>query len=170
MNTRPIVARIRSGDGDEGDPLREALKEALSHWPGGVAVLVVREDDEVVALTINAFTAVSVDPPLVLVCVAEHAAILPSLLDAGRFTVNFLPESARAVAVGYAQNFPPGPPPFDDEGDPVMRGVLASLVCSTWALHPGGDHRIVVGRVERVVLGEEAPPLVYHRRNYRGLR
>jgi flavin reductase (NADH) len=51
----------------------------------------------------------------------------------------------------------------------VLRGALATLVCSLWAAHPGGDHRIVVGRVERVVFGPDTPPLLYHRRSYRPL-
>lgn len=170
MNSRPIVARIRAG-GDDEESLADRFREALSHWAAGVAVLAVRDDDEVLALTVSSVASVSLDPPLVLACVSGHAAILPSLLETGRFTLNLLGEDARAAAVGFAQGLPAPRGSFPEDGDPVLRGALASLVCAVDAAHPGGDHRIVVGRVERIEPGDaEEAPLVYYRRGYRGLR
>lgn len=174
MSPRPIVPTIRTGAGEPGaddDPALAAdFREALSLWPSGVAVVAVRDEDEVVALTVSAFASVSLRPPLVLVCVGEHAGILPSLEDAGRFTVSLLAGGQKRVAADLAEKLPPGAELFaGDAGDPVLVGALATLVCSLWEAYPGGDHRIVVGRVERVVFGPEAPPLLYHRRSYREL-
>ena len=170
MSPRPIVPGIRTGPADAGgeDPALAAdFREALALWPSGVAVVALREDDEVVAMTVSAFASVSLRPPLVLACIGEQAAILPSLLEIGRFTVSLLAAGQARLAAELADKLPPEDVFEDDEGAPLLRGALAALVCSLWAEHPGGDHRIIVGRVERVGFGSDAPPLVYHRRAYR---
>jgi flavin reductase (NADH) len=171
MSPRPIQPTIltRPQDADDDDAsLREAFREALSRWAGGVAVVAVREDDEVVAMTVSAFASVSMYPPLVLVCIDEHGHILPSLLAERRFTVNILGEGQKRLAAHFAEKLPSADDPFT-EADPVLHGSLAALVCTLWEAYPGGDHRIVVGQVERVVSGDDEPPLLYHRRRYRGL-
>jgi flavin reductase (NADH) len=171
MSPRPIQPGIatRPGDAEDGDAsLRTAFREALSGWASGVAVVAVRDDDEVVALTVSAFTSVSMYPPLVLVCIDEQGHLLPSLLDAGRFTVSLLAEGQKRLAAWYAGKPPSTDDPFTG-ADPVLHGSLSGLVCSVWEAYPGGDHRIVVGRVERVVPGDDDAPLLYHQRQYRRL-
>lgn len=170
MSRRPIQATIRTGRGDEGGPgLAAQLREALSYWASGVAVLAATDGDEVEAITVTAFSALSMDPPLVLACVGLNSPILPTLLEERRFTVSFLAEDGRRTASYVAQRLPLDRPLFADAGDPVMEDALATLVCRLWAEHPGGDHRILVGEVERVVLGRDAGPLLYFRREYRAL-
>lgn len=171
MSPRPIQPTIltRPAGADDGDAaLRAEVREALSRWASGVAIVAVREDDEVVALTVSAFASVSMHPPLVLVCIDEHAHLLPSLLDAGRFTVSLLSEGQKRLAAFFAEKLPAAHDPFTGE-DPVLDGAVSALVCSLWEAYPGGDHRIVVGRVERVAPGDDEAPLLYHRRQYRGL-
>lgn len=166
---RPIEASIRSGDA--GDPVRpdEMLREALSHWASGVAVLAASDGEEIDAITISALTALSIDPPLVLAAIGEQASILPMLRDERRFTISILAEEQRAVAGGVAQRLPGAEAAFAALEDPSVVGALATLACSLWQEYAGGDHRIVVGRVEEVSLGPERPPLVYYRREYRGV-
>lgn len=172
MTRRPIVAGIRTRDDEperHGDLRLDDLREALANWTSGVAVLAVRDDGDVVAMTVSSFTSLSLRPPLVLVCVDEQAAVLPSIQDTGRFTLSVLAADQRRLALSYADRFAfdQAIPPGDD--DPVLPGALAALTCSVAEMHAGGDHRIVVGRVERVVLGDDRPPLVHHRREYRAL-
>lgn len=171
MSTRPIQSTIvthAAGPDDADAALRDALREALSGWASGVAVVAVRDDDEVLALTVSAFASVSMHPPLVLVCIDENAHLLPSLLEAGRFTVSLLAEGQKRLAAWFAEKLPVEDDPFTAD-DPVLPGALAALVCTVWQAYAGGDHRIVVGCVERVVPGDGDAPLVYHRRQYRGL-
>lgn len=168
MSRRPIIAGIQSSPAPPDAAAGELLREAMSRWASGVAVLAVRDEDEVVGLTATAFTSVSADPPLVLVCVGEQSAVLPFLLDRERFTMNILGERGRAAASRFSQQMPDDPSLFEP-GDPVLRGSITSLVCELHAVHPGGDHRIVVGRVERVVIGPDEPPLLYRAREYRVL-
>lgn len=170
MSPRPIIAGIRTdrdGDPEEAE-LAQAFRSAMSRWPSGVTVLAVRDEDEVVGLTVSAFTSVSLDPPLILACVSEQSAALPYLEAQKRFTLNVLGEGGRAAASRFSQQMPDDPSLFEP-GDPVLRGAIASFVCGIEAVHPGGDHRIVVGRVERVVLGPDELPLVHHAREYRSL-
>lgn len=171
MSRRPIQPGIRTGSPAPGgrSPLAEELREALSHWASGVAVLAVSDGEEVEAITVTAFSAVSLDPPLVLVCVSEQSAILPMLLEERRFTVNVLGEDDRKLATTVAQRLPVPEPRFAAGRDPVLEGSVVSLVCGLWREHPGGDHRILVGEVERVEPGTGSGPLLYHRRAYRGL-
>ena len=169
MTRRPIQATIRGTGGGWNDD-DGGVRDAFARWPAGVALLAVRdEDDELEVLTVSAVTPVSVDPPLLLVCVGVHAGILPMLRDAGRFTVNVLAEDDRRAAAIAAERMPPDASRFAD-GDPVMAGAVASFVCALDAEHEGGDHAILVGRIEHVALGPDAPPLVHAARAYRGLR
>jgi flavin reductase (NADH) len=161
----------------QGKPLRgeegKALyREALSRWASGVTVVAVRHGEGVKALTASAFASLSLDPPLVLVCLSLDSRTLPILKEAGRFTVSILAEGQEEVSAHFAGSTSPRlerNPPFAPEGDPVVEGSLAALACRVWAIYPGGDHEIVVGEVERVHLGGEGRPLLYWRRAYRHL-
>jgi flavin reductase (NADH) len=168
--TRPIQATIRTRDDEPGGGAVTAaeFREAVAQWASGVAVLAARDEDEVEAITLTAFAPLSATPPLVLACVGNDAAVLYVLEDAGRFTVNLLAADDRRAASAFAQRMPIEPARFED-GDPVLKGALVSLVCRVAETHAGGDHRIVVGQVERVVTGDAADPLLYYHREYRAL-
>jgi flavin reductase (DIM6/NTAB) family NADH-FMN oxidoreductase RutF len=173
MSRRPIQPTIRT-HANKAAPEEglgsDTVREALSYWASGVAILAVSDGDEIDAITVSAFSAVSLDPPLVLVCVNEQSSILPMLLEESRFTVNVLTEDMQRTGSAVAQRLPSSLAGFRTEGDPVLEGSLVSFVCRLWEAYPGGDHRIVVGEVERVELGPDAQPLLYFRRMYRGMR
>ena len=168
---RPIQASIRTRDDDpgrEGAVPAAEYREAMAFWASGVAVLAARDGDDVEAITVAAFSPLSADPPLVLVCVGNDAAVLYVMEEAQRFTLNVLAAEDRRAASAFAQRMPPEPSRFS-AGDPVLQGALVSLVCRVAETHPGGDHRIVVGQVERVMAGTDADPLLYFNREYRTL-
>lgn len=168
---RPIQASIRMG-GEEphGEGVTPAeYREAMAHWASGVAVVAAGEGGDAEAITATAFTPLSADPPLVLVCLGNDAAVLYVIEEEGRFTVNLLGEEDRRAASAFAQRLPLEPRRFPAEGDPVLDAALVALVCRLRETHPGGDHRIVVGEVERVVLGADRGPLLYFARAYRRL-
>lgn len=146
-----------------------AYREAMAAWASGVAVVAAGQGGDVEALTATAFTPVSADPPLVLVCLGNDVALLYVIEEEGRFTVNLLGADDRRVASALAQRMPPEPGRFPAEADPVLSGALVSLVCRLRETHPGGDHRIVIGQVERIVHGAEGDPLLYFARAYRRL-
>lgn len=149
--------------------IQDQLRQAMSHWPSGVTVIAARYGNEARGMTASSFTSVSLEPPLILVCINETAHLWPVLEKAGRFTVNLLPEGHEHTSAHFAGRPIEGYDPLSREESPVLKGALATLHCKTWAVYPGGTHKIVVGEVERVTLGEEVRPLLYWNRGYRQL-
>ncbi len=149
--------------------LPEALRQVMSLWPSGVTVIAARYGHEARGMTASSFTSVSLEPPLILVCINETAQLWPLLEKAGRFTVNLLSEEQEHTSAHFAGRPIEGYEPLLGEEYPVLKGALASLYCKTWAIYPGGTHKIVVGEVEKVSLGEQTRPLLYWNRSYRRL-
>jgi flavin reductase (DIM6/NTAB) family NADH-FMN oxidoreductase RutF len=121
-------------------------------------------------LAANAFTSVSLDPPLVSFCVAHTSTTWPRLRGAERFCVNILAASQREVCLrlaakggekfaGLGWTTSPG-------GGPVIDGALAWLECSVEAEHVAGDHLIVVARVHRLDRHDDGDPLVFYQGGY----
>ncbi len=153
------------------DPREEAdasLREVMSVYPTGVTVVAGNDaDGSPYGLTVNSFTSLSLDPPLVLVCIGHTSTSHPRLVAASSFTVNVLAADQEEVAVRFSRD--PSDGRFDDigwrpsaSGAPVLEGVAAWLDCSAYEILEGGDHSIVVGRVERSVVTDR-PALLFHR-------
>jgi flavin reductase (NADH) len=173
MSRRPIQASIQThafGERSGDDVLAGSFREAMSLWASGVAIMAASDGDEVEAITASAVASLSIDPPLVLVCVGNNAAILPMIHEQQRFTLNLLAEGDQRLASDVALRVPPPASRMPRSGEPVLEGAMVSLVCRLWKTHPGGDHQIVIGQVEQVEITSETAPLVYFAREYRGLR
>jgi flavin reductase (NADH) len=164
--TKPIRARIGFGE-DDVTPLSDELRHAMSHWPSGIAVIAVRSRGRIEAITVNSFISVSLDPALVLVSIAERAPILPELQVGTRFTISALSQGQARVASMIADRVPDLARLFDDGDAPVVRDGLFTLVCTTSQTHEAGDHVLHVAFVDRVIIGRDAPPLLYYGGNYR---
>ncbi len=175
MPRKPIVARVDAGgkEGSRGDPAgRAELREALARWASGVAVVSTRTEGELTAMTASAFMALSLDPPLVAVGIGEHAPLAALLQEGTAFGVSILAQAQRRLAGIFADAFAvdrSGFGPEEEGSPPLLREALAALACRVTAVHLGGDHRLVVGAVEGVRLGDAAAPLIYFDRSYRGL-
>ena len=156
------------------DVSAEDFREALSRFPSGVTVVVTEDDTGTPrGFTASAFTAVSQEPPLVLVCLTKSADSYPAFTTADRFAIHFAADENTPVATRFATK---GADKFagDDfdehpDGLPALRGAVARLSCSMHARHDGGDHEILVGRVEGVHLGAAETPAVYHARRFHTL-
>jgi flavin reductase (DIM6/NTAB) family NADH-FMN oxidoreductase RutF len=122
-----------------------ALRSCLARFATGVTVVAADGPGGRVALTVNSFTAVSLEPPLVLVAILKQARSHDALLGRA-FTVNVLGAEQEPLARHFA-----GRPQVDpvrwDEGAAHLVGALAVLDCEPWASYDGGDHTLVVGRV-----------------------
>lgn len=150
--------------------LERAFRTALAQWASGVTVVSVRDEPHVFGITVTAFASVSLDPPLVLVCLGGNAVVLP-ILDVGKqLVVNILGADQQRTATIFTDVGPLGRELFPPDGPPVIAGSPASLICTVDALHPAGDHTVVIARVQRVVLGDGGqPPLLRHDRAWRSL-
>lgn len=156
------------------DPLAasEKFRSIMSAFPTGVTVITTTDGSgEFRGFTSNAVTSVSLDPPLLLVCVAHTSETLPALRESRRFVVNFLKSDEDEISNRFARK---GPGKFDSatfylcDGLPVLDGHnIAYAVCSTESEIEAGDHIILVGRVlEGEVIADHARPLLYYRSRY----
>lgn len=152
-----------------------AFRDTLGSFPTGVAVVTGSGRGGPAGLTTNAFTSLSLDPPLVLVCFDHGSRTLEVVRETRRFAVNVLRTGQEDLARLFAGKAP-HPEKFAavthtaEHGVPVLDDALAWLVCDLEAMHPGGDHEIGVGAV--TVLGHDpaGEPLVFHAGRYRDLR
>jgi flavin reductase (DIM6/NTAB) family NADH-FMN oxidoreductase RutF len=170
MKESKIGGSAQGGAREVEDTARGAFVDALARWASGVAVLAVREEGRAFGITVTAFSSVSLDPPLVLVCLGRNAIVLPTLLSgAAEFVVNILAEDQRRLASIFTDVGPLGRDAFQAEGAPVLPDSLASLVCSVESMHEAGDHWIVVGRVRDTLLGRHRAPLLRFERAWRAM-
>ncbi len=152
-----------------------AFRDALGCFATGVCVAATRDRTGApVGVTVNSFTSVSLDPPLVLFCLDRAAESLQAFLDSESFTVTMLAEDQREVSSNFALR--PTAERWDGvstaalvSGSPVIRGGLAALDCARHAVHDGGDHVILVGRVLSIQSRADGRPLLYFRGAYGAL-
>ena len=147
------------------------LRDAFGTFATGVTVVTGRGTDGVrVGLTANSLTSVSLDPPLLLFCPARTASALPTLRATTRFVVNVLTVDQQAVADRFARRDVDrfADAEWDDwDGLPVLRGALSNFACTFFAEHDGGDHIVIIGRVERLRSIAGSDPLLYFKGAYR---
>jgi flavin reductase (DIM6/NTAB) family NADH-FMN oxidoreductase RutF len=156
----------------EPDPTdARRLRDAFGSFATGVTVVTGRGVDGMrVGLTANSLTSVSLDPPLLLFCPARTASALPTLEASKRFAINVLASDQRAVADRFARRDVDrfADAAWDDwDGLPILTGALANFACTLFADHDGGDHRVIIGRVERLRMNAVHDPLLYFRGAYR---
>jgi flavin reductase (DIM6/NTAB) family NADH-FMN oxidoreductase RutF len=154
-----------------------SFRQATGQFPGGIVVVTTGAGH---AMTVSAFTSVSLEPPLVLFCAEKIARFHDAVIAAGSWGVSILAEDAEKTARWLATRGRPldgqleGVPHHRSPvtGAPLLDGALATLECQTVAVHDGGDHSIVVGQVLAVNVPDGRPrgPLVHYAGGYRRLR
>lgn len=150
------------------------FRRALGQFATGVTVVTVENaQGRVHGMTANSFTSVSLDPPLISVCVDQQAHLLPLLKEKGVFGVNILRAEQQKLSAFFSR-------PEQHENEelslqirfrwtneriPLLEGVLCHVACRVHALHPAGDHTIVIGEVLSAVL-YSGEPLIFFRGDY----
>ena len=153
---------------DTGD-----FRQALGQFATGVCLVTV-DDPELgpLATTVNSFSSVSLDPPLVLWSIQNSSDHLAVYTECPHFGISVLSSEQGALSGQYAQrgghsvqadHFTTGP-----QGEPKLIDALAHFTCAAYAVHPGGDHQIIVGEVLQFESGEAAP-LIFYSGGYRAL-
>lgn len=151
------------------------FRRALGAFATGITIVTTRVAGRVRGMTANAFTSVSLDPPLVLVSVNRKAQLLSQIEESSRFGVSVLAEDQEVWSRHFAgqpqvegREFTPKWLPGD--GPPLVPGALAHLGCRVESLLDGGDHVLVLGRVEWLTEAEGGRgALLYYRGKYRRL-
>jgi len=151
----------------------ETYRELMAGFPSGVTVVTATDTGgRPVGLTVSAFCAVSLNPPLVLACVDNSSNTLPVIERTGRFVVNILAHGRGAIAKRFASKDDDKftgieyvPRPY---GPVLVRDAAAHIGCSVHSQVSAGDHQVFLGRVHEGVIHHERP-LVYHLRGFAGL-
>ncbi|MEU6895149.1 flavin reductase family protein [Streptomyces sp. NPDC046557] len=143
-----------------------SLRQVCGLFATGVAVITTGVDGRPEGTTVNSFTSVSLEPPLVLFCLHKHSRLHEVLKESGGFTVNFLSGRQEKLARSFAGRRPEGfqnvPHHYGSTGLPVLSEGLAYLTCTTVDVHAGGDHDIVVGEVVELGVPEHGKePLIF---------
>ena len=152
---------------------KNELRRVMGHFATGVTVITsIRSSGEMHGLTANAFTSVSLIPPLLLVCIDKKAESYPCFDESKIFTVNVLSSDQEALSRRFAVT---GGDKFEGvsykvgaNGAPILDGALAFLECKVTEKIDGGDHTIYVGEIEQAET-KEGKPLLFFRGGYREL-
>lgn len=164
-----IVPLVEEDDGvgwqSDNSVLPHELKAAAAAFPTGVTVITTRAAGQPVGMTVSSFTSVSIDPPLMLVCLARTAAALPAFRVGAPMGINILARHQRDVAMAFLR-------PFDERFDgiavhrgpndiPLIEEAAAWMSGHVARIYDGGDHVILLARVH-AVHRSGAHPLLYH--------
>ena len=152
------------------------FRDALGLYPTGIAVVTAATDDgSIGGLTVNSFTSVSLDPPLIMVSLARTIASFDVFERASHFAVSLLRDDQRHVSAAFAKSdLAKWHGGHHRTGTaiaaPIIHPNLVAFECETHARYDGGDHRLLLGRVLRIGASGDGPrPLLYYRGQYREL-
>lgn len=156
--------------------LQQDFKDALASWASGVSVVAAIDGSgNSYGLTVSAFNSVSLDPPLVMVCLNRSNRLPGMIREDGRFTVSILAAGQDEVSNHFARSGREPAANLDgfgkDQGErpPIVAGAASTLQCEAHDFVEEGDHTIVIGRVVAAATDQVVPVLVYHRRGYHGV-
>ncbi|GAA3392431.1 flavin reductase family protein [Streptomyces roseoviridis] len=163
---RPALRAVREDERLPVDPA--AFRRVLGNFASGVTIVTALDGDGPAGFACQSFASLSLDPPLVVFMVARTSTTWPRIARAGLFCVNVLgAEQAalcRAFAVSGADKFAGVTwTPAPATGSPRLPDAPAWIDCTITTVHTGGDHLIVVGRVEALGATEAGEPLLFHR-------
>jgi len=155
-------------------PIDDArFRQAMGHFASGVTVVTTASAGELYGMTVSSFASLSLNPPLVLICIDKSVPSHDSIKDAGCFVVNILEQRqehlSRRFATTATDKFKGVAWHSGQLGLPVLDNTLAAIECRLRSALDGGDHTIFVGEVVDAEVREGAP-LLYYRRGYRELK
>jgi flavin reductase len=164
------VSRVASQEFSGAD-----LRQALGAFATGVTVITTRGEDHLFGMTANAFSSVSLDPPLILVCVISGTTGAQVIEQNGIFAVNILGSHQEPISRYFSsKDRPRGLEAFDEiphstvgTGSPIIDGAAGYLDCRLHAAHEAGDHVIFIGEVVALAHRTDVEPLVFHGGRYR---
>ncbi|HLA94134.1 MAG TPA: flavin reductase family protein [Pyrinomonadaceae bacterium] len=147
------------------------FRSALSHFASGVTVVTTKDaSGKLHGITVSAFCSVSLEPPLVLICIEKTTGSHHAFEESGFFSVNILSSERSETSEHFASMLPDKfegvDVRLDSRGVPSLPEALATLECKLSKALDGGDHSIFLGEVENVII-RNGDPLLYYRGEYR---
>jgi flavin reductase (DIM6/NTAB) family NADH-FMN oxidoreductase RutF len=162
-----------------GEPMTDqTLRKLRGLFASGVTVVTTAHEGNLRGVTVSAFLSVSLNPPLVLICIANESESKDWIAESGVFAVNILSDEQEFLSERFAARAPIVNTRFEGvayhtaiTGSPIIADSLAWYDCRVETTHDGGDHTIFIGRMEAVGLGPDGKqPLVYFANRYAGVR
>jgi flavin reductase (DIM6/NTAB) family NADH-FMN oxidoreductase RutF len=152
---------------------KNQLRQVMGHFATDVTIITtVNKEGQLHGLTANAFTSVSLEPPLLLISVDKKAESWPAFEESKVFTVNILGDDQEALSRKFAVS---GGNKFEGvayrrgaNGAAILEGALAFIECTLYAAYEGGDHSLYLGEIQEAAV-REGKPLVFFRGGYRNL-
>ena len=158
-------------------PLGDVFRDIMSYLAASVTVVTAHTRGWHHGLTVSAFTSVSLEPPLVLICIDHASQSIKAIRAAEGFTVNLLREGAGPVALKFASKdtdkfagLAVKPPTYEGAGLSLPEQSYASLECRKVEFLEAGDHTVFIGLVEHAVRYNRGRPLLYWQRDFRRIR
>lgn len=148
----------------------EEFRDAMRNWASGVTVVTAKDRaGNLHGITVSAFTSVSLQPPLVLICIDKFTGSHYAFAESPHFVVNILSDRqeflSRQFATPLLDKFDNIEFEYSDKGVPILQGALCNLECRLVLSYEGGDHTIFIGEIEKAV-SREGKPLLYFQGNY----
>jgi len=142
------------------------FRQFAGSFATGVAVITARTREGAYSgLTMNAVTSLSLKPPLYLICLGNSSNTLTAVLETKRFAINFLASHQIGLSKRFASKEPDKFTGVDyalgETGCPLLKDVVATCECQVKTVHPGGDHKIIIGKVMRISI-HGGDPLIFH--------
>jgi 3,4-dihydroxy-2-butanone 4-phosphate synthase len=176
LTVADVVENRHAAQPDAAAKLAETgrlMRNVMGHFATGVSVVTAREGAGApVGTTANAISSVSLDPPLLLACLARSSETLAAIRERGRFAVNILAAEQRHHSDRFAKKGSAVGAHEVEWGDhelgvPVLPGALATIACAVEAIYPAGDHEIVVGLAHHLEHRDPGTkPLLFYRGSY----
>ena len=153
---------------------KDEFRAALGNFASGVTVVTTKDaNDNLHGLTVSAFSSVSMNPPLILICIQKSTPSHYAFEESKVFVVNILSDSQKEISNQFAfkheDKFAGINYNLSENGLPVLEDCLVNLECSLKHSYDGGDHTIFVGHIENAIINE-GNPLVYWKGDYRDLK
>ncbi|MCX4690680.1 flavin reductase family protein [Kitasatospora purpeofusca] len=170
----PNVDEFASASDPVDETPQDGQRAAFAALPTGVTVLTTTTKRGPAGMTASAVSSLSLDPPLVLLCLTRQSQMLKRIHERQAFVINILPAGTEAIATAFAA---PGTTPehrfagigwHEYEALPVLTDALALIACTVETVHPGGDHMILIGRSFSSIR-RPGEPLVRHAGSFRRL-
>lgn len=153
---------------------KDLFRKVMGHYATGVTVVTTSLQGKNFGFTVNSFTSVSLDPPLILICVNASSETCAVLEQSRHFVVNVLTSDQEDLSNRFANPNIRAGERFKDltfstssSGSPILQHVLAWLDCSLYEVVDGGDHLIFIGRVRDLAAESDLPPLLYYQGSYK---
>lgn len=156
----------------------EDLRDTMRQWTSGIVIVTTALGELRAGVTVSSFTSVSLDPPLVLVCLQKPIYPLQLVRESGVFAASILREGQADISAQFA-GFAPLPEGTDRfygietfsavTGAPILENALAWVDCRVHAIYDGGSSSIIVGKVVATAHQPDMTPLAYHNRRYYSL-